>query len=66
MIIKSQICKQKDLLCKEFVDMKEKLQVNKWFENFSIQNGITIPAGILHRKTWEFCYIALCFEKQEC
>jgi SAM-dependent methyltransferase len=40
--------------------------VGKWFSDFSEVNHIDIPTGILHRKSWEYAYIALALQERGC
>lgn len=61
---KSSICKQEQLESEKFKKIYEELQVSKWFEDFSKINNISIPKNILHRKSWEYVYIALVLKER--
>ena len=55
----SQLCRQEQLESIQFQKMFQELKIQKWFDDFARANQIMIPAGILHRKSWEFIYITL-------
>lgn len=58
-MLKSSICKQKQLESFPFRKMCKDLKVREWFDDFSETNHIVIPRRILHRKSWEYAYITL-------
>lgn len=62
--MKSSLCKQSDLENTKFIDMCKTLKTAEWFEQFGKTNHIVIPKGILHRKAWEYAFIALALEER--
>ena len=62
--MKSSLCKQSDLENTKFIDMCKTLKSAEWFEQFGKTNHIVIPKGILHRKAWEYAFIALALEER--
>lgn len=63
--LKSSLCKQAQLESKDFQKKCQELKVEEWFSNFSKVNNCDIPKDILHRKSWEYAYIALVLQERK-
>ena len=63
-MLKSSVCKQEELLSKGFQEKCMDLHIDEWFFNFSKTSAVVIPKGILHRKAWEWAYIAIALEER--